>query len=45
MLPEVLNIMEETRPQLRAENKTKLCSGPVSPVHIFNVWTIIIHLT
>ena len=21
-------------------NKTKLCSGPVLPVHIFNVWTI-----
>ena len=22
-------------------NLTKLCSGPASPVHIFNVWIII----
>ena len=26
---------------LGKDNKTKLCSGPASPVHIFNVWTII----
>ena len=35
------SILEWKTMDLRFQNKTKLCSGPASPVHIFNVLTII----
>ena len=42
--PELLNVLQipELRYQMIYNNTAKLCSKPASPVHIFNVLTIIV---